>query len=141
MTAWDIKPQGVQGRLKVVGTHAGDLEAALNAMVTAMSEAATHAGTAVPGTAAQLPVAGPVAVGAEPLSHPTLGPVAAALGTYMTARKPQLKSMAERIQAAVLGAATATNEYVEGDLEAAKQAQDAARSVRLDLLKDMGAHK
>lgn len=141
MTAWDIKPQGVQGRLKVVGTHADDLEKALNAMVTAMSEAATHAGAAVPGTAASLPVAGPVAVGAEPLSHPTLGPVAAALGEYMTARKPQLKSMAERIQAAVLGAATATNEYVEGDLEAAKQAQDAAKSVRLELLKDMGAGK
>jgi len=141
VTAWDIKPQGVQGQLKQVGTHAGDLEKALNAMVTAISEAATHAGTAVPGTAASLPVAGPVAVGAEPLSHPTLGPVAAALGTYVTERKPQLKSMAERIQAAVLGAATATNEYVEGDLDTAKRAQDAARSVRLDLLKDMGAGK
>ncbi|MFI6951053.1 DUF6507 family protein, partial [Streptomyces sp. NPDC050422] len=31
MTAWDIKPQGVQGGLKVVGTHAGDLEKALTA--------------------------------------------------------------------------------------------------------------
>ncbi|WP_406459022.1 DUF6507 family protein [Streptomyces sp. NBC_00876] len=141
MTAWDIKPQGVQGRLKVVGTHAGDLEKALNSMVTALSDAATTAGTAIPGTVASLPVAGPVAPGAEPLSHPTLGPVAAALGTYMTARKPQLKSMSERIQAAVIGAATATNEYVEGDLDAAKQAQDAARSVRLDLLKDMRAGK
>lgn len=141
MTSWDIKPQGVQGRLKVVGGHAGDLEKALNAMVAAVSDAATAAGTAVPGTVAQLPVAGPVAVGAEPLSHPTLGPVAAALGTYLTARKPQLKSMSERIQAAVLGAATATNEYVEGDLDAAKQAQEAARSVRLDLLKDLGAGK
>ncbi|MGW2474639.1 DUF6507 family protein [Streptomyces sp. NPDC001665] len=69
MTAWDIEPRGVQGQLKKVGTHAGDLEKALNSMVTAMSEAATHAGTAVPGSAASLPVAGPVAVGAEPLSR------------------------------------------------------------------------
>lgn len=141
MTAWDIKPQGVQGQLKVVGAHAGDLEKALNAMVSAMSDAAEAAGTAVPGTAASLPVHGPVAVGAAPISHPTLGPVAAALGEYMTARQPQLKTMTERIQAAVLGAATATNEYVEGDLDTAKQAQDAAKSVRLDLLKDMGAAK
>lgn len=137
MTAWDIKPQGVQGQLKTVGGHAGDLEKALNAMVTALSGAATAAGTAVPGTVASVPVYGPVAPGADPLSHPTLGPVAAALGAYMKQRKPQLKAMAERIQAAVLGAATATNEYVEGDLDTAKRAQDAARSVRLDLLKDM----
>lgn len=137
MTAWDIKPQGVQGQLKTVGGHAGDLEKALNAMVTAMSGAATAAGTAVPGTVASVPVYGPVAPGAEPLSQPTPGPVAAALGEYMKQRKPQLKAMAERIQAAVLGAATAANEYVEGDLDTAKRAQDAARAVRLDVLKDM----
>ncbi|MFG2403942.1 DUF6507 family protein [Streptomyces brevispora] len=139
MTAWDIKPQGVQGQLKVVGTHAGDLEKALNSMVTAMSEAAQAAGTAVPGTVAATPLQGPVAPGQAPLSRAAMGPVAAALGEYLQMRQPQLKAMAERIQAAVLGAATATNEYVEGDLETAKQAQDAARSVRLDLLKDMGA--
>ncbi|WP_419724054.1 hypothetical protein [Streptomyces pratensis] len=40
----------------------------------------------------------------------------------------------------VLGAATATNEYVEGDLDT-KQAQNAAKTVRLDLLKDMRAGK
>lgn len=141
MTAWDIKPQGVQGQLKVVGTHAGDLEKALNSMVTAMSEAAQAAGTAVPGTVASTPLQGPVAPGQAPLSRAAMGPVAAALGEYLQMRQPQLKAMAERIQAAVLGAATATNEYVEGDLDTAKQAQDAARSVRLDLLKDMGAGK
>ncbi|MFD9421525.1 MULTISPECIES: DUF6507 family protein [unclassified Streptomyces] len=141
MVAWDIKPQGVQGQLKVVGGHAGDLEKALNAMVKAMSEAAQAAGTAVPGTAAGTPLQGPVAPGQEPLSHAAMGPVAAALGEYLKERQPQLTSMAERIQAAVLGAATATNEYVEGDLDTAKQAQDAAKSVRLDLLKDLGGRK
>ncbi|MET9926243.1 MULTISPECIES: DUF6507 family protein [unclassified Streptomyces] len=141
MSAWDIKPQGVQGQLKVVGTHAGDLEKALGAFMTDLSEAATAAGTAVPGTAASTPLHGPVAPGQAPLSQAAMGPVAAALGQYAQARQAQLKSMAERIQAAVLGAATATNEYVEGDLETAKQAQDAAKSVRLDVLKDMGAGK
>ncbi|MFC9585978.1 DUF6507 family protein, partial [Streptomyces yangpuensis] len=49
MTSWDIKPQGVQGQLKTVGGNAGELEKALNALLTAMSEAAQAAGTAVPG--------------------------------------------------------------------------------------------
>ncbi|GHB43258.1 hypothetical protein GCM10010347_10580 [Streptomyces cirratus] len=36
--------------------------------------------------------------------------------------------MVDRIQAAVPGAAKATNEYIEGDLDAAKHAQDAAKT-------------
>lgn len=139
MTGWDIKPQGVQGQLKVVGGHAGELEKALNALMKDLGEAAQAAGTAVPGTAASTPLQGPVAPGQAPLSRAATGPVAAALGEYAQARQAQLKSMSERIQAAVLGAATATNEYVEGDLDTAKQAQNAAKSVRLDLLKDMKA--
>lgn len=139
MTGWDIKPQGVQGQLKVVGGHAGELEKALNALMKDLGEAAQAAGTAVPGTAASTPLQGPVAPGQAPLSRAATGPVAAALGEYAQSRQDQLKSMSERIQAAVMGAATATNEYVEGDLDTAKQAQNAARSVRLDLLKDMRA--
>ncbi|MFI1248350.1 DUF6507 family protein [Streptomyces anulatus] len=139
MTGWDIKPQGVQGQLKVVGGHAGELEKALNALMKDLGEAAQAAGTAVPGTAASTPLQGPVAPGQAPLSRAATGPVAAALGEYAQSRQAQLKSMSERIQAAVMGAATATNEYVEGDLDTAKQAQNAARSVRLDLLKDMRA--
>ncbi|MGC5400690.1 DUF6507 family protein [Streptomyces sp. DT20] len=142
MTAWDIKPQGVQGQLKQVGAHAGDLEKALNAMVTAMSEAAQAAGTAVPGSQASIPLQGPVPVGAAPLSRPMSGPVAAALGQYLEGRQDLLKSMSDRIEAAVLGAAEATGAYVTGDLDAAKHAQDAAKAVRLDLLKDgAGGHK
>ncbi|WP_406190124.1 DUF6507 family protein [Streptomyces griseus] len=141
MTGWDIKPQGVQGQLKVVGGHAGELEKALNALLKDLGEAAQAAGTAVPGTAASISLQGPVAPGQAPLSRAATGPVAAALGEYVAARQAQLKSMSERIQAAVLGAATATNEYVEGDLDTAKQAQDAAKSVRLDLLRDMRAGK
>ncbi|MFI2350424.1 DUF6507 family protein [Streptomyces sp. NPDC019443] len=140
MSTWDIKPQGVQGQLKVTGTHAGDLEKALTALLTDMSEAAKAAGTAVPGSAAETPLQGPTASG-KPLTQKATGPVGAALAEYLNKRHPSLKEMAERIQAAVLGAAKATNEYVEGDLDAAKHAQDAAKSVRLDLLKDAGGRK
>lgn len=143
MTSWDIKPQGVQGQLKTVGGNAGELEKALNALLTAMSEAAQAAGTAVPGSASGMRPQGPVAPGAAPApgqayvaSQKALGPVAAALGEYLTARKPEFKSMAERIEACILGAVKATNEYLEGDLDQAKAAQDAARAVNLEVLRE-----
>lgn len=148
MTGWDIKPQGVQGRLKVVGGHAGELEEALNAMLASLGAAARAAGTVVPGGTEAGVSMGPVAPGRERgpvavsvIAPPAMGPVAAALGEYAKARQPKLKSMSERIQAAVLGAATATNEYMEGDLDTAKQAQNAAKAVRLDLLKELRGSK
>ncbi|OEJ23021.1 hypothetical protein AR457_38120 [Streptomyces agglomeratus] len=145
MASWDIQPQGVQGQLKVTGTHAGDLEKALTKLITDMSEAAQAAGTAVPGSqpGSGVPL-GPVAPRQpSPYQAPqkATGPVAAALGEYLKVRQKDFGAMADRIQAAVMGAAKATNEYIEGDLEAAGQAQNAARSVRLDLLKDAGGNK
>ncbi|UUY52264.1 DUF6507 family protein (plasmid) [Streptomyces yangpuensis] len=141
MTSWDIKPQGVQSQLKLTGERAGDVEHALNKLMSDMAEAAYAAGTAIPGSAAKVPSAamqGPVATGQVPLSHRgSTGPVGAALSQYLEKRQTDLKSVAERIQAAILGAGKATNEYIQGDLEAAKQAQDAAKSVRLDQLKDL----
>ncbi|MEU9148941.1 DUF6507 family protein [Streptomyces sp. NPDC048349] len=143
MTSWDIKPQGVQGQLKTVGTNAGELEKALNALLTAMSEAAQAAGTAVPGSQSGMSPQGPLAPGAGPAPgaaylapQKALGPVAAALGEYLTERKPEFKSMAERIEACILGAVKATNEYLEGDLDQAKAAQDAARAVNLEVLRE-----
>ncbi|MFD6115286.1 DUF6507 family protein [Streptomyces yangpuensis] len=140
MTSWDIKPQGVQSQLKLTGERAGDVEHALNKLMSDMAEAAYAAGTAIPGSAAKVPspaMQGPVATGQVPLSHRgSTGPVGAALSQYLEKRQTDLKSVAERIQAAILGAGKATNEYIQGDLEAAKQAQDAAKSVRLDQLKD-----
>ncbi|MEV0372481.1 DUF6507 family protein [Streptomyces sp. NPDC050636] len=154
MASWDIQPQGVQGQLKVVGTHAEDLGKALNTLLSDIQEAAQAAGTAVPGTQAMTtPMRGPASFSALPQGKPVgpvapdllpqkrTGPVAAALAEYVTKRKPAMKKMAERCQAAVLGAAKATNEYVQGDLEAAKNAQNAARHVRLDALKDFGGKK
>ncbi|MFF5334083.1 DUF6507 family protein [Streptomyces sp. NPDC013181] len=140
--AWDIEPQGVQSQLRLVGGHAGELVKARAAVYAALEEAGRAAGTAVPGTMARAtPLHGPVPAGQPPLTAPTLGPVAAALGEYLRGRQPQIAAMAERVEAAVLGAVTATNEYVEGDLDTAKQAQDAARAVRLDLLRDLGANR
>ncbi|MYV57706.1 DUF6507 family protein [Streptomyces sp. SID3212] len=143
MASWDIKPQGVQGQLKTVGTHAGELEKALTALVADMAEAAQAAGTAVPGSMVHsgAPLQGPVAVGQAPLRAKATGPVAAALGEYLGNREPDFKAMAERIEASILGAATATNEYIEGDLEAAKHAQDAAKAVQLEALREAaGGH-
>lgn len=150
MTSWDIQPQGVQGQLKVVGTHAEDLGGALKTLLADMQEAAQAAGTAVPGSqAVSAPAHGPVAPGRQAmgpvasgaLTQKATGPVAAALVTYVTERQSDFKAMADRCQAAVLGAVKATNEYVEGDLEAARNAQRAARAVQLDALKDAGGSK
>ncbi|NBM18477.1 DUF6507 family protein [Streptomyces sp. GC420] len=141
MPSWDIRPQGVQGQLQLTGTKAGELEKALKTLGTDVSQAAQAAGTAVPGSQAETRLQGPVAPGQAPLSQKAMGPVAAALAEYFKEREKDLKAMAERIQAAVTGAALATREYVEGDLDTAKQAQDAARAVDLDLLKDLGGRK
>jgi hypothetical protein len=137
MTSWDIKPQGVQSQLGIVGTHAGDLQKALNSLVTNMSEAAQAAGTAVPGSGAETKLAGPVPVGQPHLTRKAMGPVAAALGEYLSGRQAEFVSMTERIEACVLGAVKATNEYLEGDLAQAKAAQDAARAVNLEALREL----
>ncbi|MFI5767788.1 DUF6507 family protein, partial [Streptomyces sp. NPDC051658] len=99
MVAWDIRPQGVQGQLRVVGVHAGDLEKALAALMATVSEAAQAAGTAVPGAQAVTHLQGPVAPGQAPLPRQAMGPVAAALGEYLGERKKDLKAAAERIEA------------------------------------------
>ncbi|WP_030677742.1 DUF6507 family protein [Streptomyces rimosus] len=144
MASWDIQPQGVQGQLKVVGTHAEDLGKALTALLADMQEAAGAAGTAVPGSQAATRPYGPVLPQKTPkwTSQVSTGPVTAALAEYAASkRKSDFQAMADRCQAAVLGAAKATNEYVQGDLEAAENAQNAARAVRVDALKDFGGKK
>ncbi|KUL34925.1 hypothetical protein ADL22_29340 [Streptomyces sp. NRRL F-4489] len=146
MTSWDIQPQGVQGQLKVVGGHAEDLGDVLSGLLADLRDAAQAAGTAVPGSQAAASPHGPVMpgpaakgpTGAPVWSQTSTGPVATALAAYAAARKNDFNAMAERCQAAVLGAVKATNEYVQGDLEAARNAQNAARAVRLDAFKDLG---
>ncbi|MEV5483626.1 MULTISPECIES: DUF6507 family protein [Streptomyces] len=149
MASWDIQPQGVQGQLKVVGAHAEDLGKALTTLLADMREAAEAAGTAVPGSQAKTVPGGLMASEYKPigpvapalLPQKATGPVGAALAQYATQHQTDFKAMADRCQAAVLGAAKATREYVEGDLEAARHAQNAARAVRVDALKDAGGKK
>ncbi|MER5746505.1 DUF6507 family protein [Streptomyces sp. NPDC002225] len=137
MVGWDIRPQGVQGQLGSVGGHADDLQKALTALLETVSEAASAAGTAVPGPQASTPLQGPVVPGKAPLSRAAAGPVAAALAEFLHVRERDFVSMGKRTEAAVLGAVDATNAYVRGDLEAAERAQNAARAVRVDELRRM----
>ncbi|MHC0429496.1 DUF6507 family protein [Streptomyces sp. O3] len=137
MTGWDIRPQGVQGQLGKTVTKAGDLEKALTALLTHLQEAAQAAGTAVPGSQAVTHLPGPPGPDNSPLTQKALGPVAAGIGEFVEGKKKDLTSMAERVEASMTGAVLATREYVEGDLETAKQAQDAARTVNLDVLRDL----
>ncbi|MER7175187.1 DUF6507 family protein [Streptomyces mesophilus] len=131
MSKWDIKPQGVQGQLTMTGEAAKDLADAAKAMVNDLMSAAGSAGTAVPGSQYSGPMIGPVVPGTP---RNPVGPVAAALSTYMEKRQAQLTSMAERTGNSMTGAAEATNAYVQGDLDMAAEAQGKAlQTPKVDL--------
>jgi hypothetical protein len=123
MPAWDIDPIGVQATLSMTGQAGGDLEKAATSLVTHASSAAEAAGTAVPGGQFSGPMIGPVATGTPRVP---VGPVAAALSTYLSERQKKIAFMALRTVDSVNGAATATNEYLKGDIEMAERAQNAA---------------
>ncbi|WP_199547882.1 DUF6507 family protein [Streptomyces sp. N35] len=141
MTRWDIQPQGVQGQLKLTAEKAGDVEKALTALLTHLQEAAQAAGTAVPGSQAETTVPGKRGPDNSPLTQKALGPVAAGIGEFFDGKKKDLKDIAEQIEASMTGAAVATREYVEGDLETAKEAQDAARAMDVDTLRGLAGGK
>ncbi|MET9320880.1 DUF6507 family protein [Streptomyces sp. NPDC003038] len=75
--------------------------------------------------------------------QPPAGRLSGPPGPPRGGRRPEkeLKSMTERIEACILGAVKATNEYLEGDLEQAKAAQDAARAVNLEVLREQPGGK
>jgi hypothetical protein len=85
-----------------------------------MASAAESAGTAVPGGQFSGPMVGPVAAGTPRVP---VGPVAAALSTYLQERQQKLAYMAQRTIDSVQGAAKATNAYVTGDLDMAAEQQ------------------
>jgi hypothetical protein len=116
MPAWDIDPINVQTTLRSTGEAAGGLEKAANSLVSNMASAAESAGTAVPGGQFSGPMVGPVAAGTPRVP---VGPVAAALSTYLQERQQKLAYMAQRTIDSVQGAADATNAYVTGDLDMA----------------------
>ncbi|MFF5364270.1 DUF6507 family protein [Streptomyces scabiei] len=120
MPAWDIDPINVQTTLRSTGEAAGGLEKAANSLVSNMASAAESAGTAVPGGQFSGPMVGPVAAGTPRVP---VGPVAAALSTYLQERQQKLAYMAQRTIDSVQGAAKATNAYVTGDLDMAAEQQ------------------
>jgi hypothetical protein len=64
----------------------------------------------------------------------TQGPVAAALGEFFEAYQKDLLYVATRTSNSLNGAATATTEYVKGDLDMAARAQQAAlKEPKIDL--------
>jgi hypothetical protein len=103
MSGWHIEPKGVQDVLLAVGGVAEALASAVQALPP-------HAETVVTGTA----------------SSPI---IADALGGFFEFFEPTLKSMGNRINASVGGAAAATQWYLTGDEAMAAQQQAAAATV------------
>ncbi|MFJ3302508.1 DUF6507 family protein [Streptomyces sp. NPDC086549] len=127
MTAWDISPSGVQHVLNETGKAAEGLSNTGKALGETMTSAASSSGTIVPGNQVQCGIQ---------------GPVAAALGEFLQAYQKDLMYVAMRTSDSLDGAATATNEYVKGNLEMAAQAQaHALKEPVIDLPGDKGQVK
>jgi hypothetical protein len=100
MPRWDISPSRVQGVLGQTEAVAQEFEPQLRAMNSALQGAAGESSSQI---------------------------VAGALSGFATeSAGPALQSVFERTSACMSGAALATNAYVEGDLEMARNAQSAA---------------
>jgi hypothetical protein len=119
MTGWDISPSGVQRVLTKTAEAAEGLSDTGKALQETLPSAAKSAGTVQQG-------------GVE--KSGVQGPVAAALGEFFTAYQEKLMYVAVRTSNSLSGAATATNEYVKGDLKMAAQAQaNALKEPKIDL--------
>ncbi|MGW3147313.1 DUF6507 family protein [Streptomyces sp. NPDC001177] len=119
MPTWDISPSGVQHVLNETGKAAEGLSNTGKALGETMPSAAKSAGTIRQG-------------GLE--KSGVMGPVAAALGEFFEAYQKDLTYVAVRTSNSLNGAATATSQYVKGDLEMAAKAQAAAlKEPKIDL--------
>lgn len=113
MTAWDIKPSGVQSILSLVGLATDDLSKGVRGYGESVEDAALSAGT----------ISGPYC-GEAPA-----GPVGAAVVNFVSDTQPKITFMAARTKKSMDGTVEATTAYLEGDLDMAAQAQrDAARA-------------
>ncbi|MPZ64128.1 MAG: hypothetical protein GEU83_00905 [Pseudonocardiaceae bacterium] len=100
MPRWDISPSGVQGVLGQTEEAAQEFEPQMRTMNAALEGAAGESSSEI---------------------------VAGALSGFATESViPELESVFERTAACMAGAAQATNHYLEGDLEMARNAQSAA---------------
>ncbi|WP_415950368.1 DUF6507 family protein [Streptomyces sp. KLOTTS4A1] len=108
MSGWDIRPQGVQGVLKITGETAGGIEKQATAFGEHLQSAATSAGTVA-------------AEGAEGTENGGL--VALALSQFAEHAVTDIKFVAARAGKSLTGAVEATTAYLDGDLAMAAEAQ------------------
>ncbi|GAA0962493.1 hypothetical protein GCM10009575_097580 [Streptomyces rhizosphaericus] len=107
---WDIDTSGVRGVLLKTGRVADDIEGQAKSYGKHLLSAAKSAGT--------------LSMGCGP--KPEGGPVAAALVEFEQKTENDIKYIAARSGKSIKGAATATKEYVGGDLAMAAHAQHEA---------------
>ncbi|MDH6544722.1 DUF6507 family protein [Streptomyces lavendulae] len=111
MSTWDIKPGGVQGVLNKTAEAGAKFEEEFTSYGDGLVGAATSAGTMVLG-GTEIPEGG------------AFGPVAQALQEFQQHTENDLKFLPVRTGKSITGARVATQEYLKGNLEMAKQAQD-----------------
>src|SRR3954454_14019793 len=99
MGAWDIDPAGVSGVVNRTREVAEGFQTELKAIGAALIEAANNCGSAI---------------------------VQQAISDYVTSATPDLKFVVHRTGQSMTAAVTATNAYVQGDLEMAATAQRSA---------------
>ncbi|GGR05009.1 DUF6507 family protein [Streptomyces netropsis] len=111
MSKWDIKPDGVRGVLSKTAEAGGKFEEEFKAYGEGLVGAATWAGTMVLG-GTEIPKGG------------AFGPVAQALQEFQQKTENDVKFLPVRTGKSITGARLATEEYLKGDLEMAKNKQE-----------------
>ncbi|GHD67420.1 DUF6507 family protein [Streptomyces goshikiensis] len=111
MSNWDIKPDGVRGVLSKTAEAGGKFEDEFTAYGDGLVGAATWAGTMVLG-GTELPKGG------------AFGPVAQALQEFQQRTENDVKFLPVRTAKSITGARLATEEYLKGDLQMAKNKQE-----------------
>ncbi|MEV6779957.1 DUF6507 family protein [Streptomyces syringium] len=111
MSKWDIKPDGVRGVLSKTAEAGGKFEEEFKSYGEHLMGSATTAGTMVLG-GTEIPTGG------------AFGPVAQALQEFQQKTENDLKFLPVRTGKSITGARLATEEYLKGDLEMAKNKQE-----------------
>lgn len=113
MSGWDLHVEAVRTVLSDTDTAAGKFEGEFTTYGDSMASAAKSAGTMAPGVAPQ---------------SGTPGPVAAALQEFADSTMKDLQFLPARAGKSISGAVKATEEYIDGDLRMAQDAQNDALS-------------
>lgn len=111
VSKWDIKPDGVRGVLGKTAEAASKFEAEFTAYGDGLVGSATCAGTMVLG-GTEIPEGG------------AFGPVAQALQEFQLHTNDDVKFLPVRTGKSMTGARLATEEYLKGDLDMAKNKQE-----------------